>query len=106
LYTTNPKTIRLGIEEKWANTLLLKVNQIETITDAMEAVSLILKEGQKGIVSHRSGETCNSVIADLAVAIEAQYLKTGSTARGERIEKYTRLLQIYDYLKKHNMLLE
>jgi enolase len=106
LYTTNPKTIQLGIDGKWANALLLKVNQIGTISEAMEAARLILKEGQKVMVSHRSGETCNAVIADLAVAIGAQYIKTGSTARGERIQKYTRLLQIYDYLAEHSMLLE
>jgi enolase len=106
LYTTNPKTIRLGVEGKWANALLFKVNQIGTITKAMEATRLILKEGQKVMASHRSGETCNSVIAGLAVAIGAQYLKMGSTARGKRIQKYTRLLQIYDYLKEQNMLLE
>ena len=57
------------------------------------------------MVSHRSGETCNSVIADLAVAIGAQSIKTGSTARGERIQKYTRLLQIYEYLKENDILL-
>ena len=104
LYTTNPNTIRKGIEGKWCNALLLKVNQIGTITEAMKAASLILKEDQKVMVSHRSGETCNSVIADLAVAIGAQCIKTGSTARGERIQKYTRLLQIYEYLKEHDML--
>ena len=106
LYTTNPNTIKLGLEGKWANALLLKVNQIGTISEAMEAARLILEAGQKVMVSHRSGETCNSVIADLAVAIGAQSIKTGSTARGERIQKYTRLLQIYDYLKEHDMLAE
>lgn len=104
LYTTNPNTIRKGIDGKWCNALLLKVNQIGTITEAMKAASLILKEGQTVMVSHRSGETCNSVIADLAVGIGAQAIKTGSTARGERIQKYTRLLQIYEYLKEHDML--
>ena len=104
LYTTNPKTIRKGLNGKWANALLLKVNQIGTITEAMEAASLILDAGQNVMVSHRSGETCNSVIADLAVAIGAQAIKTGSTARGERIQKYTRLLQIYEYLKENDML--
>lgn len=104
LYTTNPNTIRKGIEGKWCNALLLKVNQIGTITEAMKAASLVLKENQRVMVSHRSGETCNSVIADLAVAIGAQAIKTGSTARGERIQKYTRLLQIYEYLKEHDML--
>ena len=104
LYTTNPKTIAKGLEGKWCNALLLKVNQIGTISEGMEAARLIFKAGQNVMVSHRSGETCNSVIADLAVAIGAQSIKTGSTARGERIQKYTRLLQIYDYLKEHDML--
>ena len=72
----------------------------------MEAARLILDAGQSVMVSHRSGETCNSVIADLAVAIGAQYIKTGSTARGERIQKYTRLLQIREYLKEHDLLEE
>ena len=106
LYTTNPKTISIGLEQKWCNALLLKVNQIGTISEAMKAASLILKKDQNVMVSHRSGETCNSVIADLAVAIGAQSIKTGSTARGERIQKYTRLLQIYEYLKENDMLEE
>ena len=106
LYTTNPNTIRKGLEEKWCNALLLKVNQIGTISEAMEAARLVLDAGQRVMVSHRSGETCNTVIADLAVAIGAQSIKTGSTARGERIQKYTRLLQIYEYLKEHDMLAE
>lgn len=104
LYTTNPKTIQKGIEGKWCNALLLKVNQIGTISEGMQAARMILEKEQWVMVSHRSGETCNSVIADLAVAIGAQAIKTGSTARGERIQKYTRLLQIYEYLKERNML--
>jgi enolase len=104
LYTTNPATIRLGLGGKWANALLLKVNQIGTISEAMDAARLVLQAGQKVMVSHRSGETCNAVIADLAVAIGAQYIKTGSTARGERIQKYTRMLQIYEYLKERDLL--
>ncbi|OHT00471.1 enolase family protein [Tritrichomonas foetus] len=104
LYTTNPNTIRKGLEGKWANALLLKVNQIGTISEAMEAARLILDAGQNVMVSHRSGETGNSLIADLAVAIGAQSIKTGSTARGERIQKYTRLLQIYEYLVENDML--
>jgi enolase len=106
LYTTNPKTIEQGLKGRWCNALLLKVNQIGTISEAMKAASLILKAGQSVMVSHRSGETCNSVISDLAVAIGAQAIKTGSTARGERIQKYTRLLQIYEFLKENNMLEE
>ena len=106
LYTTNPATIEKGLAQGWCNALLLKVNQIGTITEAMKAARLIFEKKQNVMVSHRSGETCNSVIADLAVAIGAQYIKTGSTARGERIQKYTRLLQIYEYLKEHDMLAE
>jgi enolase len=106
LYTTNPNTIKRGLEEKWCNALLLKVNQIGTISEATTAARLILEKGQKVMVSHRSGETCNSVIADLAVGSGAQYIKTGSTARGERIQKYTRLLQIYEQLKAQDQLAE
>lgn len=105
LYTTNVNTITKGIDEKWCNALLLKVNQIGTISEAMRAAKLVLDQGQTVMVSHRSGETCNSLIADLAVAIGAQAIKAGSTARGERIQKYTRLLQIYDYLKENNRLI-
>ncbi|EAY10609.1 enolase, putative [Trichomonas vaginalis G3] len=104
LYTTNPKMIEQGIEKKWCNALLMKVNQIGTITEAMKAAKLVLSAGQKVMVSHRSGETCNSLISDLAVAIGAQSIKAGSCARGERIQKYTRLLQIYEYLRDNNML--
>ena len=106
LYTTNPATIQQGIEGKWCNALLLKVNQIGTISEAMEAARLVLGANQRVMVSHRSGETCNSVIADLAVAIGAQAIKTGSCARGERIQKYTRLLQIYEYLKERDLLIQ
>jgi enolase len=70
----------------------------------MEALVLILSAGQRVIVSHRSGETCVTAIADLAVAIDAQSIKTGSTARGERIQKYTRLLHIYDSRVENNLL--
>lgn len=103
LYTTNPNTIRQGLAGNWCNALLLKVNQIGTISEAMEAARLVLDAKQHVMVSHRSGETCNTVIADLSVAIGAQQIKTGSTARGERIQKYTRLLQIYEYLKEHDL---
>lgn len=98
--------IKQGIEGKWCNALLLKVNQIGTISEAMEAARLVLGANQRVMVSHRSGETCNAVIADLAVAIGAQAIKTGSTARGERIQKYTRLLQIYEYLKERDLLIQ
>jgi len=96
--------LKKGIEEKWANALLLKVNQIGTISEAMEAAKLIFSSNQNVIVSHRSGETETTIISDLAVAIGAKFIKTGATARGERVSKYNRLLQIEDYLKQNNLL--
>jgi len=105
LYTTNSRLIKKGIEEKWANALLLKVNQIGTISEAMEAAKLIFSSNQNVIVSHRSGETETTIISDLAVAIGAKFIKTGATARGERVSKYNRLLQIEDYLKQNNLLI-
>jgi len=106
LYTTNTNLIKLGLEHKWANALLLKVNQIGTITEAVEAAKMIFEAGQNVIVSHRSGETETTLISDLAVAIGAKYIKTGATARGERIAKYNRLLQIEEYLREHKLLAE
>eukprot|EP01027_Heterolobosea_sp_BB2_P013569 GEZU01019562.1.p1 GENE.GEZU01019562.1~~GEZU01019562.1.p1 ORF type:complete len:482 (+),score=196.30 GEZU01019562.1:337-1782(+) len=81
LYTTNPRLIKQGIAEKWANALLLKVNQIGTISEAMEAAKLKFDNKNQVIVSHRSGETATTLIADLAVAIGANYIKTGAPAR-------------------------
>jgi enolase len=104
VYTTNTRLIRRGIEEKWANALLLKVNQIGAISEAMEAARMIQRAGQNVIVSHRSGETETTLISDLAVALGAKYIKTGATARGERVAKYNRLLQIEEYLKENNLL--
>ena len=98
LYTTNTRLIKQGLENKWANALLLKVNQIGTISEAMDAAKLLFEAGQKVAVSHRSGETTNSLISDLAVGIGAQFIKTGAPARGERVVKYNRLLQLEEYL--------
>lgn len=104
LYTTNTNLIQKGIEGKWANALLLKVNQIGTITEAMNAAKMLFDVGGQVIVSHRSGESSSSIISDLVVGIRANYIKTGATARGERIAKYNRLLQIEEYLAEHDML--
>jgi enolase len=104
LYTTNTELIAKGVAAKWANALLLKVNQIGTISEAMNAARMIFNAGGNVAVSHRSGETADTLIADLAVAIGAQFIKTGATARGERVSKYNRLLQIEEYLKKNNLL--
>jgi len=104
LYTTNPKLIAQGIKEKWTNSLLLKVNQIGTISEAMNAARLIYAEKGAVVVSHRSGETCDHLISDLAVAIGAPFIKIGATARGERVAKYNRLVQIEEHLKSLGML--
>eukprot|EP00163_Fabomonas_tropica_P015679 TRINITY_DN2850_c0_g1_i2.p1 TRINITY_DN2850_c0_g1~~TRINITY_DN2850_c0_g1_i2.p1 ORF type:complete len:577 (-),score=203.27 TRINITY_DN2850_c0_g1_i2:77-1555(-) len=106
LYTTNTNLIKRGQEEKWANSLLLKVNQIGTISESMEAARMMYATDSAVIVSHRSGETPGSLISDLAVGIGAGYIKTGATARGERISKYNRLLQIEETLKERGLLKE
>jgi len=104
LLTTNTDLITKAVANKWCNSLLLKVNQIGTISEAMSAARMMFGANGNVAVSHRSGETTDTLIADLAVAIGAQFIKTGATARGERVCKYNRLLQIEGYLKQHNML--
>jgi len=94
LFVTNPKRLKKGIELKVANTILIKPNQIGTLTETLQTVRLAQENNYKIIVSHRSGETSDTTIADLAVAVNADYIKTGSTARGERTAKYNRLLNI------------
>jgi len=104
LYTTNTDLISQGVKNKWANALLLKVNQIGTISEAMNAAKMIYEDKGNVAVSHRSGETIDALISDLAVAIGAQFIKIGATARGERVAKYNRLLAIEEYLKTNNLL--
>jgi len=94
LFTTNPKLIKQGLEEQWANTLLLKVNQIGTITEAIQGAKMVMDTGNEVIVSHRSGETNHAYIIDIAVGIGAKYVKIGSPCRGERVAKFNRLLEI------------
>lgn len=94
LLVTNPKKIKEAQKQKACNGLLLKVNQIGTVTEAMEAARLAKSFGWKTMVSHRSGETCDDFIADLAVGIGADFIKAGAPARGERVAKYNRLLKI------------
>ncbi len=98
LFVTNPKRVARGIKEKAANALLVKVNQIGTLTETCEAVSLAQRAGFKTIMSHRSGETEDSMIADLAVALGCHQIKTGSLCRSERIAKYNQLLRIEEQL--------
>ncbi len=94
LLVTNPKRIERAVEESACDTLLLKVNQIGTLTEAIEAAKLAHENNWKVIVSHRSGETTDTFISDLAVAIGAYGIKSGAPARGERTAKYNRLLRI------------
>ena len=98
LFTTNPSLIQIGMKNNWANSLLLKVNQIGTITEAVEAAKIMQEKNCDVIVSHRSGETNSTLIADLAVAINAKYIKLGAPARGERVAKFNRLLQIQELI--------
>jgi enolase len=106
LFTTNPRLIKQGLEENWANTLLLKVNQIGTISEAVEGAKMMMEKGNHVIVSHRSGETNHAYIVDIAVGIGAKYLKIGSPCRGERVAKFNRLLEIEHTILKFNGLLE
>ena len=100
LFTTNPKFLSRGIEKKAANAILIKLNQIGTLTETLEAIALARQAGYATIISHRSGETEDTTIADLAVATCAGQIKTGSITRGERIAKYDRLLRIEEELGK------
>lgn len=100
LFVTNPAIIRQGIERGAANAVLIKVNQIGTLTETLAAVDLAKRGGYGTVISHRSGETEDSFIADLAVAVNAGQIKTGSLARGERTAKYNQLLRIEEELGK------
>ena len=93
-FVTNPKRLRKGIDEKCANAILIKVNQIGTLSETVHAIRMAQEAGYEVIISHRSGETDDTTIADLAVACGAEYIKTGSLSRSERVEKYNRLMEI------------
>ena len=94
LFVTNVKRLRYGIKQKAANAILIKVNQIGTLTEAMQAIVEAKKAGYRAVVSHRSGETEDSFIADLSVALNCGQIKTGAPCRGERTAKYNQLLRI------------
>jgi enolase len=98
LFVTNPERIRRGIAEGSANALLVKVNQIGTITETLDAVSLAQRSGYNCMISHRSGETEDTTISDLAVAINCGQMKSGAPARSERVAKYNQLLRIEELL--------
>ena len=100
LFVTNPKRIKCGIDLNVANAVLIKVNQIGTVTEAMEAIEMAKCAGYQAVISHRSGETEDAFIADLAVAVNAGQIKTGAPCRGERTAKYNQLLRIEEELKE------
>ena len=98
LFATNIKRLEKGVKEKSANTILVKLNQIGTVTETLNVINFAHKNGFKTIISHRSGDTEDTFIADLAVATNSSQIKTGSLARSERVAKYNRLLRIEDEL--------
>jgi enolase len=98
LFVTNTERLRRGIREKSANAILVKVNQIGSVTETLEAIEMARAAGFSSVISHRSGETEDTTIADLAVGTNAGQIKTGAPARGERLNKYNQLLRIEEGL--------
>ena len=100
LFVTNVKRLAKGIDKKIANSILIKVNQIGTLTETIAAVDMAHKSGYTSVMSHRSGETEDNTIADLAVALNTGQIKTGSVSRSDRMSKYNQLLRIEEELSK------
>ena len=98
LFVTNTERLSRGIKEDTANAILIKVNQIGTLTETFDAIEMAKRAGYTAVISHRSGETEDSTIADIAVAVNAGQIKTGAPARSERVAKYNQLLRIEDML--------
>ena len=98
LFVTNPAILQEGIDKDIANSILIKVNQIGTLTETFDAMELAKRHGYTAVVSHRSGETEDTTIADIAVAFNAGQIKTGSMSRTDRIAKYNQLLRIEEEL--------
>jgi len=98
LFVTNVDRLALGIERQSANSILIKLNQIGTLSETIDAVHLATRNGFTSIISHRSGETEDVTIADLAVALNTGQIKTGSLSRSDRVAKYNQLLRIADIL--------
>src|SRR6185436_8823051 len=99
LFVTNTKFLQKGIELGVANSILIKVNQIGTLSETLECIELAKSNGRTAVISHRSGETEDAFIADLAVATNAGQIKTGSLSRSDRIAKYNQLLRIEEQLR-------
>ncbi len=100
IFVTDPEIISRGIRDGVANSVLIKLNQIGTLTETLDAILLANRAGYTAVISHRSGETEDTIIADLAVGCNAGFIKTGSLARGERVAKYNRLLRIEEELEE------
>ena len=98
LFVTNPKILARGIERGVANAVLVKLNQIGTVSETLEVIRMAALAGYASVISHRSGETADTFIADLAVASKAGQIKTGSIARTDRVAKYNQLLRIEEEL--------
>jgi enolase len=98
LFVTNVKRLARGIQEESANSVLIKLNQIGTLTETVAAIDMARKAGWTAMISHRSGETVDSSIADLSVAMGTGQIKTGAPCRGERVEKYNQLVRIEEEL--------
>ncbi|MDE2268117.1 MAG: phosphopyruvate hydratase, partial [Betaproteobacteria bacterium] len=98
IFVTNTSILKNGIADKLANSILIKVNQIGTLTETFAAIEMAKRAGWTAVVSHRSGETEDSIIADIAVATNAGQIKTGSLSRSDRIAKYNQLLRIEENL--------
>ncbi len=94
LFVTNPKRLRKGIEKNIANSILIKPNQIGTLTETLDTIELAKSNGYKTVISHRSGETEDTTISDIAVGVNARQIKTGAPCRMDRVAKYNRLLKI------------
>jgi enolase len=100
LFVTNPVFLQKGIDQKIANAILIKLNQIGTLSETLQTINLAKKHNYRCIISHRSGETEDTTLADIAVATSAKQIKTGSLSRTDRVAKYNRLLEIEDELGK------
>jgi len=98
LFVTNTERLATGIEKGVANSILIKLNQIGTLTETLNAIEMASRAGYTAVVSHRSGETEDTTIADLVVAVNAGQIKTGAPARSERVAKYNQLLRIEEEL--------
>ncbi len=104
IFVTNPTIFAEGIAKGVANSILIKLNQIGTVSESIEAIKMARKNGYTTMISHRSGETGDTFIADFAVAMNASQIKTGSMARSERVEKYNQFLRIEEELEGYGAL--